>query len=85
MSQVANLEDQLRKKRKELLDCRAAKAGVKVGDVVVTDKGRFRVAHIQPWSLGVDLKVNSLKKDGTWGERVTRLFDKWTVEKSDAS
>lgn len=85
MSQLANLEQAVVAKKKELAAYRESQAGVSVGSIVVNEKGeRCRVASIDARSFAIYLKVNALKKDGTWGNRATHLWGKWTVEKSDA-
>jgi hypothetical protein len=83
MSQVANLEQQLYKKREELKAYRISRAGVSVGEVLESiERGVVRVARIEPNENGwgrPDLYVNLKKKDGTFGEREVHLWGKWSV------
>lgn len=85
MSQLANLNAAVRAKEKELEDYRISQSGVKVGDVVVTAKGRFKVTVVEPKSWGGKpwLKAAAEKKDGTFGARIVTVYGDWELESSD--
>ena len=79
---VQSLQDKLRAAKKALQNAKLAAAPVKVGDIVVTQRGtRHRVCHVdvrmsgRPWVSG-----NPERKDGSFGTAVRYLYDDWKIE-----
>lgn len=81
MSQIANLERQLHDKRAELLEVRIKQSGIKIGQIAVTQKGRYRIVRIEPTGWGDPWLIgNPTKKDGTFGTAEHRVYGKYTIE-----
>jgi hypothetical protein len=85
MSRIANLERQLKHQRGLLEAERIRRAGISVGDVVVSKGERFRVAEVKAFSYGQAwVTGNPEKKDGTFGTSRRNLYSDWQKEKPAA-
>jgi hypothetical protein len=78
MSRIANLRKEL-KRQEVLLDAeRLSRAGVAVGDIVISQGARFRVAKVHPYGWGKSAVTgNPTKKDGTFGGALRCLGGNW--------
>lgn len=78
MSQIANLETELNRKRELLREERERNCGVRIGDIVLYRGDEYRVKEIEisPYCV-VSLRVNPKTKNGEFGNDIFCLFSKW--------
>lgn len=79
MSQIANLEAELNRKRELLREERERNCGVRIGDIVIYRGEEYRVAEIDPKSWGGTwIRGNPKKKNGEFGNQIRALYNDWT-------
>ena len=79
MSQIANLESELKRKRELLREEQERNCGVRLGDIVIYRGEEYRVTEIKPQSWGSAwLRGNPKKKNGEFGNQIRALYGNWT-------
>lgn len=79
MSQIANLEAELNRKRELLREERERNCGVRIGDIVLYRGEEYRVAEIDPQPYGgAWVRGNPKKKNGEFGNQIRALYNRWT-------
>lgn len=79
MSQIANLEAELKRKHELLREERERNCGVRIGDIVIYMDEEYRVAEVDPQSWGgAWVRGNPKKKNGEFGNQIRSLYSGWT-------
>ncbi|WP_430229239.1 hypothetical protein [Paraburkholderia tropica] len=82
MSRIENLREELARQERLLEEERVKLAGIAIGDIVLCEGERYRVARVDVNSWGGKpwLMANPTKKDGTFWTALRRLFSDWERE-----
>ena len=78
MSRIENHKQAIRKLEVELEQEKLKRAGVAIGEIVVSNGARFRVASVRVFGFGKSwVKANPTRSDGTFGTSVRNLYENW--------
>lgn len=78
-SRIANLRQQIKRQEEMLAAAKMKRADVQIGEIVLYKGEKHRVCEVDPGCYGKDWAAgNPLKKDGTFGAAVRRMYSDWT-------